>query len=855
MLVLLFVGFFALPTSAALILGSPPCCGATSCRNRCDDTGWDKKESIKSHCHCDPFCTVHQDCCPDYYEYCAARNLTLLQQKQEPFHSRAKCVKTNTQKGYPGTLMITTCASDWVDTEHSDEQEKCLAATQPNSSYTAANITEYIPVFELGFGRATYRNVHCGLCNRAVRFFLKDWFLEIECALRPPDGLDYEQTLDFLMKHCASRKLQPEGTYHFRYCYPALTPVSNCSNNTETIYRRSCLQDPVAIVHDKGTNTNYKNYGCFRCNGLSGFPGCGPAPGDNIFKPKSFAVVMDLEKKTAKTNTVCFGAQVYDPWLEICRFGKIPGLSAAVRDKFQVNAWLTPEKRNAEALTAGRFRDALCERFSLEKSQLSGITRTLEGPHAAFLFDLDAVPTQKRYNASGADIRDLLQFNSSFQLHSGNDTWTVFRVTSRQLSCSKGQLYQPGEFNLSFVTADVFIYNTSERFPETKYQLIRTNASAPIEEASVFVCRSSFASSCASLLLPVDEGYYTITANGSLVLNRTGQVISTENYELDGAQAWICPTLIQDSHRRNSTTETKESAVLTYTTIAGMSVSVVCLFLVLVVHCILPELRNPLPGKNLMNLCLSLFLAHFLWLLGSGDTEEVAFCAATAMALHYLFLVSFACTVILAFDTWRTFSSKMSAAKGSGASTACGMRFSLYSGFAWGVPLLWVAGCATLDHTGVVDVGYGGANVCWITNIEAIIVAFATPAACALIYNLAAFSQTAWAIHRAKQRAAKLQTSRKNNSALKIYARLVTLMGFSWFFAFSAVLIHESLMYPFVLFNTTQGLYIFLAFICKERVWKLLKQKFRPSKKGEGKTTQQTTTSRASYRHEDDTVM
>ena len=45
-----------------------------------------------------------------------------------------------------------------------------------------------------------------------------------------------------------------------------------------------------------------------------------------------------------------------------------------------------------------------------------------------------------------------------------------------------------------------------------------------------------------------------------------------------------------------------------------------------------------------------------------------------------------------------------------------------------------------------------------------------------------------------------------NPNMVKIYIRLLSLMGFSWFFGFSAAYIHEALMYPFVFFSTLQVL-------------------------------------------------
>ena len=61
--------------------------------------------------------------------------------------------------------------------------------------------------------------------------------------------------------------------------------------------------------------------------------------------------------------------------------------------------------------------------------------------------------------------------------------------------------------------------------------------------------------------------------------------------------------------------------LLWYLTVVGFSVSILALILTLIAHFIVSDLRSPLPGKNLISLCMALFLAQFMWLFGSGDTD------------------------------------------------------------------------------------------------------------------------------------------------------------------------------------------------------------------------------------------
>jgi len=155
---------------------------------------------------------------------------------------------------------------------------------------------------------------------------------------------------------------------------------------------------------------------------------------------------------------------------------------------------------------------------------------------------------------------------------------------------------------------------------------------------------------------------------------------------------------------------------------------------------------------------------------------------------------------------------------------------------------VFVGICVVLDHFQVVDIGYDdNEEACWLVNSNAKIVTFATPIACVLLYNVAAFSHTVWAINTARKQTTRAKSARQDQSViLKIYVRLVTLMGFTWFFSFSAELIHKALLYPFVVLTTLQGVYLFLAFVCKRRVLNLMKNSFPRSRKDILASTQHT---------------
>lgn len=838
---------------------SPNCNKEFSCRNRCNkSTEWDPINRDPAHCHCDQACLEYHDCCADFAHFCLPANPV----KQVDKKTKYSCAKLSTEFGQTnGIYVISTCAEGWKD---EDTRAKCLAGSDSrNRSFTSANIFEDIPVTPAYATETTYRNIYCGRCNNAWDVvLLLFWQLKFRCNLQPSSSYNDTQALDFMLKYCPSRKVQPQNTFKIRTCLPI---VSTCSLSNLTEHKDECAKGISGVVYSEKTQKNYKNYDCLRCNELSTDDiKCGPRYKQDVFKPKSFEIVMEFiaspekpEKPLTRKHAVassCGTDTVYDPHLEICRKGFVPDPSTAIRDKYRVKLWMYPTDDKMTPVSPDKFRDALCTRFSLDPSQIDEISIAEEDGSLAVAFNLYAGPAVKSNDTVGhrdtLNVSALLTFNQSFEIIIESKTWTVLQVTRRQLACVQSKEFLHGEFEL-LPDGSASITKTNEVFPPNRYFLVKHDNSA---NQSLFICNSKFTVKCPFVLLPVNSSEYKIFYNKSLLHNTTGRIYTIGEYDLDGRMALICTnyttvnytsnTFVNVTSESNNTinANNNERGFLWYFTVIGFSVSIFTLILTLAVHFIFSELRSPLPGKNLMSLCVALSLVQFTWLLGTGDTDKPIFCTAIAAVLHYLFLASFACTAIIAFDTRRTFSSQISKAPGRSIGTGNkNRRFMAYTCVAWGGPLLFVGVCFLLDHFQVVYIGYGSEKACWLVKGDAKIITFVTPIACVLLYNVAAFSHTMWAISTARKQTTRVKSARQDRGVvLKIYVRLISLMGFTWFFSFSAEFIHRVLIYPFVVLTTLQGMYIFVAFVCKSRVLKLLKDSFPRSRNDALASTQHT---------------
>ena len=821
-------------------LKSTTCPLKFSCRKGCDNEIFqgDDIDGDAAHCHCDQDCLTFQDCCADFTNLCEPKPLNPA--NPPGWNYNYSCVILSTEFGQKkGVYMITTCAANWNGSE--EVRTKCLAGLKSsNRSFTSKNIMEDIPVDSLIRNDGTqYRNIYCGICNNEPAVVLPSWQLKFRCNIRaPPSYYNDEEKLNFFLKYCPTRILRPNEYFKIRTCLPM---ISTCSLANE--HQDGCINGKSGVVFSQTQVRNYKNIHCLLCNGISlDTSQCGPEEKGDLFNPKSFEIIMDFnqiegkdqkirEPKLSSIETTCPTNKVFDPHLETCETGSDVNpskLFQAVHDSYRVKLWMHPSDESEWAVSSEEFHQAVCSSFAVDPSQIDVISIAKEDSSTAVNFNLYAGSLKTAKNNvpyETLNVSVILNFSKTFPLVIAHKTWIILRITHRQLSCAQPEEFASGEFLLN-PTGQALVNGsgnkTAELLPQNKFFIKHNNNS----NHSLVVCRSTFTVLCPFKLLLVSGSEYRIVANDNLLHTSTGRQYTKEEYHVvdELRKAWICTdcTAIPCS----------KSTFLRYFTIVGFSLSICALVLTLLIHCIFNELRGTLPGKNLMSLCLALLLAQFMWLFGSGDTDKPTFCSVIAAIIHYLVLVSFACTAVIAFDTRRTFSSQISKAPSRSLGQSRNLRFLSYSCLAWGVPLLFVIGCVLLDHLHVVFIGYGNQDACWLVNINAKIVIFATPIACVLLYNVVAFSHTLWAINNARKQTRRAKSSRQDQRAvLKIFVRLISLMGFTWFFSFSAELIHKVLVYPFVILTTLQGIYIFVAFICKARVLKLMKERFSRSKK------------------------
>ena len=331
-------------------------------------------------------------------------------------------------------------------------------------------------------------------------------------------------------------------------------------------------------------------------------------------------------------------------------------------------------------------------------------------------------------------------------------------------------------------------------------------------------------------LLRLNASEYVVLDNSSVLLTAVGLVYTPRQYRFDDGVLLVCsPYLNQTYEEPRNVTHTivmfKFGRLQRLVSIIGLLISITALAIHFIVYMLLPPLRN-IPGKCLLCLVASLFIAQLLFLAGSARTEIPEVCLSIGVVMHYAFLAAFFWMNVMAVDICRTFSSSRVVLPADDRSS----RFIFYSLYAWLTPAVIVGGSLTLD---LVDVPFladyrphYGDGLCWITRRWPLLVVFALPLALLLVVNTILFGVTVKNLCIISKDAKRARGTERGQFLL--YVKLSTIMGLTWLFGFVASLADlPVLWYVFVVFNTLQGAFICFAFICTKKVFRLLHERGR----------------------------
>ncbi|XP_064627800.1 uncharacterized protein LOC135487688 [Lineus longissimus] len=255
------------------------------------------------------------------------------------------------------------------------------------------------------------------------------------------------------------------------------------------------------------------------------------------------------------------------------------------------------------------------------------------------------------------------------------------------------------------------------------------------------------------------------------------------------------------------------SLARTVITVAGLSLSLLCLAFTLLTYCVFANLRT-LPGLLLMNLCTTLALSQLLSLIAIDKTSNPNACEIIAIIIHFFWLSTFFWMNAIAFNMMWTFTAKLTPIREHPNYKA----LVLYTLYAYGVPACVVVISILLEHRELLAIGYRPIPAytklyCWLSEGDGVLYAFIIPVGLLTTSNIILFTITSLSIFWTRKIAQQAKRDPKNRRQFMIYIRLSSLMGSTWIIVFVGVFYgHVAIWCLLDLFNSLTGVYIGLAF-------------------------------------------
>ena len=327
-------------------------------------------------------------------------------------------------------------------------------------------------------------------------------------------------------------------------------------------------------------------------------------------------------------------------------------------------------------------------------------------------------------------------------------------------------------------------------------------------------------------LVHMEPTEYEIPNDTKLIVHSSGKVYENWEYHQLDKKVFVCHYPLQLCESDCETSVAFQSDIIEgYVTPILLVISLTALAVNFFIYVCFPQLRNT-PGKILMCLIMSLFLAQLFFLVSPHLEEDRTACMVSAIIVHFCYMAAFCWMNIIALDLWITFSNQFIIA----GSNETSKRFVYFNLYAWVVPSIIVTFSVIIDnvHTDSELKNFKpryGDGACWMTSRNGVLLLFAGPLALFKTFDVIAFVNTARHIYKAKKHGSAARQS--NDSCIFwINLKLSLVMGLTWFSAFVANFANETFVwYLFIVFNAIQGVFIAVTFIFSRKVIRLISEK------------------------------
>lgn len=257
-------------------------------------------------------------------------------------------------------------------------------------------------------------------------------------------------------------------------------------------------------------------------------------------------------------------------------------------------------------------------------------------------------------------------------------------------------------------------------------------------------------------------------------------------------------------------------SLLTILNLVCITASLLCLILTFITYCVFPNLRT-LPGINNMFLVVSLFLSQLLMVV--RPLFRSSGLPIVSALSHFSWLSTFSWLQVCSFHVFRVFN-----ANGKPRFGGSKMRKTIYQYniYAYGSSLIIVLSNigVSLIVTGGSNTGYDKTNTL-MTYKTAFVTTLIAPLALICLTNVIFYVFTAYRICSTP----KIEKQSGNRVHFTVYVRLFCLTGLSWILQIMDTFLELSVLTYIVTFlNGSQGVFIFVSYVCNERGRKLYRK-------------------------------
>ena len=293
--------------------------------------------------------------------------------------------------------------------------------------------------------------------------------------------------------------------------------------------------------------------------------------------------------------------------------------------------------------------------------------------------------------------------------------------------------------------------------------------------------------------------------------------VSEYHFSTNGSDLFVCSDIYMNhsahfirERKTNNISSPNASVILS---LVCTIISLVCLAISFMTFCLFPKLRT-LPGKNNMSLILTLIIAQAMFLVSSFAQLESGSlgCKIVGVLTHFVWLAAIFWMNICTFHVFRVFTSIEALSVDSDLKS-----FVMYSAYALALPvcLVVINVVVSLVSSDMAEFGYGK-STCYISSEKMVGFTFGIPVGFVIITNLMMF---AFFIYKIKTAPVVKKDVKNERNDIIIFAKLSTLTGFTWIFGFIYSWTDiELFSYLFIILNATQGVLLFLSFVCNKRV-------------------------------------